>query len=636
MKVWRKLHLTEDQPLSKTRNLTIEFQSHGKVTRVPPGMSIFNAASWIGLPIDSTCGAKGTCGKCKVRILEGYKTVTTADRQTFTEADLENGWRLSCRTTVYQDVICLVPRLMGNPKAALMGYGRHVMLDPNVNKVFLTLSPPSLADQRSDFTRVRDALKAKGFEVSASLQVLQSLPDLLRTAEWQVTAVVVGQELEAIEAGDTTRRAFGIACDIGTTTLVGMLMDLNTGMPLAVKSTMNDQAIYGADVISRISHTMLSEKGLSQLTQQIVHTMNDLIDTLLQEASVKPNEVYEMVTVGNATMQHILLGLDPEAIGVSPFTPVVEDMVQAHANDIGLNILPQAQIHLLPSLGAYVGADLVGGLLATGLAQKEEISMLVDVGTNGEIILGSTARTVATAAPAGPAFEGAQIKDGMLASDGAIEAVTITRNEVRTKVIGDVPPLGLCGSGLVDVVAQLILSGLILPSGKLLNIEDARAQVSPELAQRIVTDDDGMRAFTLAWPEESGHQQAIVLTQRDIRELQFAKGSIAGGIQVVMRELGIDTEDLVEIYLAGSFGSYMNPQSARIIGLVPPIAIDRIKAVGNAAGEGAKIALLSFRERQVARSIPDIVEYHELSGREDFTDSFISVLEFPDVSVIGS
>ncbi|HMQ54382.1 MAG TPA: ASKHA domain-containing protein [Anaerolineae bacterium] len=619
-----------------TRKVTINFASHHKITRVPPGMTIFNAANWIGLPIDSTCGARGTCGKCKVRLLSGEVPVTAADRKTFSTPELADGWRLSCRAEVSQDLVCEVPRLLSNPKAALMGFNRHIVLDPNVHKVFLRLTPASLADQRSDGQRLQEALQEAGFEVSASLPVLRQLPKVLRRNNWDLTAVVVGDELVALEPDDSTDRSFGLAFDIGTTTVVGMLMNLSSGAPAAVRSVLNGQAIYGADVISRISHTMLTEDGLARLQAAILGSLNELIEQLLTEAAVLPGEVYEVVVAGNATMHHLFLGLDPEAIGVTPFVPVTAAPLRVHAGEVGLQILPTARIHLLPHLGAYVGADLVAGLLATGLAQKEGVRLLVDVGTNGEIILGSAARTVATAAPAGPAFEGASIKDGMRASEGAIEAVTLTPEGLELQVIGDGPPVGLCGSGLLDAVAQLRLSGLLLASGRFVKPEQAARLVGPALASRLISDESGSRAFVLAWPEESGHGRPVVLTQRDIRELQFAKGSIAGGIAVVMAELGVSEADLVEISLAGSFGNYINPQSARVIGLVPPLPVERIKAVGNAAGEGAKMALLSFRERQIAWSLPQIVEYHELSGRADFNESFVSVLQFPDLEALSS
>lgn len=602
---------------------------------MPPGISIFNAANWIGLPIDSTCGGLGTCGKCKVRILQGSNGVTAADRKVFDDLELSEGWRLSCRAVAHDDVVCEVPRLMGKPKAALMGFGRHVILDPNVHKVSLALEQPSLEDQRSDFQRIGDALADEGYEVKASVHTLRQLPKVLREGQWQVTAVVVGDEMISVEPGDTSSRSFGLAFDIGTTTVVGMLMNLNNGAPEAVLSSLNAQASFGADVITRISHAMMSEEGLAQLREKILATLNELIQQLTLEAEVAATEIYEVVVVGNATMLHLLLGLDPEAIGVTPFIPVTEDILLLRAQEAGLVILPQAQVHLLPHIGAYVGADLVGGLLATGLAQDKGVRLLVDVGTNGEIILGSSDRTVATAAPAGPAFEGAQIKDGMRASEGAIETVTIDSEGIKLQIIGDVSPTGICGSGLLDAVAQLRLTGLLLPSGRMVTSDEAHQLVSAEIADRIISEESGMLSFVLVWPDESVSGRPIVLSQRDIRELQFAKAAISSGIDVIMRELAVKQEDLIQIYLAGSFGNYITPQSARIIGLVPPVPVERIQAVGNAAGEGAKMALLSFREREVARSIPTIVEYHELSGRTDFNHSFISVLQFPDLEDLG-
>ncbi|MFW6098160.1 MAG: 2Fe-2S iron-sulfur cluster-binding protein, partial [Chloroflexota bacterium] len=283
-----------DTATANASKITIEFRSHDKVTRVPPGMSIFNAASWIGLPIDSTCGARGTCGKCKIRIVKGQSSITAADRHVFSEEELAQGWRLSCRAEAHDDVVCEVPRLMGNPKAALMGFGRHVILDPNVHKVTLQLAAPSLEDQRSDAARVRQALSAEGFDVTIPLSVLRRLPRVLRESNnWQVTAVVVGQELVSVEPGDTSGRNYGLAFDIGTTTVVGMLMDLNSGAPAAVHSTLNGQAVFGADVISRISHTMMNEEGLQELQDSILTSLNDLIASLLGEAGVAGDEVYE-------------------------------------------------------------------------------------------------------------------------------------------------------------------------------------------------------------------------------------------------------------------------------------------------------------------------------------------------------
>lgn len=615
--------------------ITIEFEPHDKVTRVPPGMTIFNAANWAGLAIDSTCGAKGTCGKCKVRVLSGHEPISAADRKVFTEDEIAAGWRLSCRAVAEHDIVCHVPRLMGNPKAALMGYGRHVILAPNVHKVYVELTRPSLDDQRSDITRLLAALADEGFEPAYGIDVLRRLPQTLRAAAWAATAVIVGGELVAIEPGDTRAKNYGLAFDIGTTTVVGTLIDLHRGVPLGVRSVLNGQASFGADVIARISHAMTGPSALAELTTKILASLNELTNGLLAEADVSAQHVYETVLAGNATMLHLLLGIDPQAIGVEPFIPAVEDALDLTAADVGLQIHPSGKVHCLPHLGAYVGADLVGGLLATGLAQGRGVRLLVDVGTNGEIILGSLERTLATAAPAGPAFEGAQIVCGMRASDGAIEGVVIDDHGITLQTIGDVPPIGICGSGLLDAVAQLRLYGLIDTSGRFVSVAEAQRRFHPAIAERLITHENGMRAFILVGEDETGNGQPVFLTQRDIRELQFAKGSIAGGIAVLMAELGVTTDDLVDIYLAGSFGSYINPQSARIIGLVPPVPVERISAVGNAAGEGAKMALLSFRERQSAWALVEMVEYLELSGRSEFNDSFISVLQFPELELLG-
>jgi len=595
------------------------------ITHAPEGTTVFNAANWAGLAIDSTCGGRGTCGKCKVRMLAGANSITDADRKYLTREELADGWRLSCRAPIHSESVAEVPRLMTSPKAALLGYGRHVAIDPNVAKVYVQLAEPTLEDQQPDLARVVAALDKEGYAVRADPAVWRALPKTLRSNDWQVTAVIVGDELIAIEGGDTTSRAYGLALDIGTTTVVGAVVDLNTGAVAAVQSTLNGQAPYGADVISRSSYTMMEPDGLATLQTRIVDTINTLFDRLLAASNVARENVYEAVVVGNATMLHLLLGIDPEPISVAPFIPAIEESITLPASEIGLRLHPQARLSTLPHLGAYVGADIVAGVLATGLAREkdEKVRLYIDVGTNGEIVLGSTRKTIATAAPAGPAFEGAQIKCGMRASDGAIEGVQVGA-DVHLQIIGAAPrPIGICGSGLVDAVAELVRVGLVDASGKLLRPEEARGNFSHALVNRLV-EVNGVRAFLLSAPEDN-----IVLTQPDIRALQFAKGAIAAGVDVLMQQLGVTAQDLHEVLLAGSFGSYINPASARTIGLVPWVPVERIVAVGNAAGEGAKIALLSFREREAAKRIPEFIEYVELSGRPEFNDIFTEALGFP-------
>ena len=605
------------------RKLEVTYQPFDRTTRVPPGTTIFSAAHWIGLPIDSTCGGRGTCGKCKVRVLEGASEVTTADHRLLRKEEVENGWRLSCQARIYEDLVCEVPQLLRVPKAATMGLSRLVIIDPNVRKVYVELAEPDLHDQRSDVKRLRDALSAEGHDMSAGVAVLRTLPKVLRDAAFKVTAVLAGEQLVAIEPGDTTGECFGVAFDVGTTTLVGTLMNLRTGMAAAVRSTLNGQAPFGADVISRISHAMNGPESVDELKAAVVSTMNGILEELYREARVGPERTYEAVVVGNVTMLHLLLGIDPTPISMMPFTPTFMDALSVPAGEVGLRIHPAGYVQTLPALGAYVGADIVSGVLATGIAREDKLRVFVDVGTNGEIVVGSSQRTLATAAPAGPAFEGSQIKCGMRATDGAIEGVQLS-DRVDLQVIGgDVPAIGLCGSGLVDAVAQLLNVGLLDHSGRMLAAADVP---NHPLASRLI-EVDGVRAFLLS--------EGVYLSQRDVRELQFAKGSIATGIKVLMDILGVDASDLDEIFLGGSFGSYLNPESAKIIGLVPPVDVDKIIAVGNSAGEGAKIALLSYRERQVAFELPSRIEYVELSGRSDFNDAFVSVLRFPDLALVS-
>jgi uncharacterized 2Fe-2S/4Fe-4S cluster protein (DUF4445 family) len=368
---------------------------------------------------------------------------------------------------------------------------------------------------------------------------------------------------------------------------------------------------------------MQGEEARAELREAILRTMNTILGQLYENAGVDRNRVYEMVVVGNATMLHLLLGVDATPISMMPFTPTFRDPLYLAAREVGLEIHPGGYIQTLPIIGAYVGADIVAGVVATGLAREDKLRVFVDVGTNGEIVLGSNKRVLCTAAPAGPAFEGSQIKCGMRAADGAIEGVTLT-DHVELQVIGgDITPRGICGSGLVDTVAQLLMVGLLDTSGKLKSREEA-----PEhpLSDRLISV-DGVRAFLLA--------ENIYLSQRDVRELQFGKGSIATGIKVLMDVLGVTAADLDEVLLGGSFGSYLNPESAKIIGLVPPVDVDRILSVGNTAGEGAKMSLLSFREREVAFELPAKIEYVELSGRSDFNDSFVSVLKFPELKEVA-
>jgi uncharacterized 2Fe-2S/4Fe-4S cluster protein (DUF4445 family) len=612
-------------PDDGAQRVRLRFLPDGNEVRVPSGTPIFDAASWNGIAIDSTCGGHGTCKKCKVRIVSGEVPVGTVDPRAFTTDELRNGWRLACRAGARGDLVVEVPPLQTRPKAALAGVGRHVILRPSVQKRHLVLDEPTLEDQRPDLQRVLDALD--DLEPYASLDLLQTLGGTLRKSQFDVTAIVCDQELIELEPSDTTARRFAIAFDLGTTTVVATLLDLESGQPVAVRSMLNRQQPYGADVITRISATMMDELALGALRDRAHETLATLTQEVLAEAAVDALEVYEITVCGNVTMMQLALGIDPEPLSMAPFVVATHEFPPVRAHDFGVQVHPRAPAFVFPSLGAYVGGDIVAGMLATGLTRDRRLRLFIDVGTNSEIALGSVDRVLATAAPAGPAFEAAQIRCGMRAAEGAIEGVKIDGGSLTLEVIGDVEAVGICGSGLVDAVAELVHCGLLDHSGRFIADDDAAVQL-PELATRLTKIGDE-RVFVLDWRGSQDQASSVFLSQRDVRELQFAKASIATGWNILLAELGVAADEIAQVLLAGSFGAYLTPLSAVRIGLVPTLALPRIVSAGNVAGEGAKIAALSLRERAEAESILREVEYVELSGRADFNDLFIDQLAFP-------
>ena len=603
------------------------FEPANRKVRVPPGVMLFDAASWNGIAIDSTCGGHGTCRKCKVQVIEGIAPITNLDTRAFTTEELRTGWRLACRVEVATDLRVEVPELVTRPKAATVGVGRKVILRPAVQKRYVELKEPTLSDQATDLDRLFSALD--DLELRVELPVLRSLGRTLRASDYKVTAVVVDDVLIAVEPGDTTQRIFGIAFDLGTTTVVATLLDLTSGMPVAVQSMLNKQQPFGADVITRISAIMMDPHALEKLSGLAHEALDELAQGVCQEGGVSPDEVYEVAIAGNATMTHIVLGIDPEPLGVAPFIMSTKLFPEILAEQVGVKVNEQARAVMFPAFGAYVGGDIVAGLLASGMDRDSRMRLFLDIGTNCEVVLGNSDRLVATAAPAGPAFEGAAIRCGMRAAPGAIEVVKMSPDQLELGVIGDVDAQGLCGSGLVDAVAELVQLELLDSTGRFV-ADDVARDLAPGLQGRL-TQLGQERVFVLHWRGDVGDvAQSIYLSQRDVRELQFAKASIATGWRILLEEIGLKVEDLQQVLLAGSFGSYLSPASAIRIGLVPALPVLRVVSAGNVAGEGAKMALLSMRERAGAMALLDEVEYVELSDRSDFNDRFIDQLAFPD------
>ena len=589
-------------------------------------MSAFDAASWNGIAIDSTCGGYGTCKKCRIKVTVGDSEPTKLDFRAFSADEIRAGWRLACMVRPGANIAIDVPPLTTRPKAATVGVGRQVILRPAVQKRYVELKSPTLHDQRTDIVRLLDEID--DFEATVSLAAMRHLPKALRESDFKVTAVFIEQELIEIEPGDTTSIRYAIAFDLGTTTVVATLLDLNTGAPVAVASMLNKQQPFGADVITRISTTMLDPEGLNKLRSLAQQTLSELTEEVIAEAGIDRKNIYEVALAGNATMTQIVLGIDPEPLGVAPFIMASAVYPNVRATELGLDIHPLAKALIMPSLGAYVGGDIIAGALASGMDRDKRLRLFIDVGTNCEIILGDGERILATAAPAGPAFEAASIKCGVRAAAGAIETVKVKDGQLVIGTIEDTPAIGICGSGLVDACAVLVELGLLDKSGRFVP-EDVAKTVAPQLSDRL-TMLEGERIFVLTWGKEIGNpSDAIFLSQRDVRELQFAKAAIATGWSLLVEEFGIQETDIQQVLLAGSFGSYLSPASAIKIGLVPKISVLRIISAGNVAGEGAKMVLLSAQERNGADALLEQIDYVELSDRADFNDKFVERLAFP-------
>ncbi|CAN5134732.1 ASKHA domain-containing protein [soil metagenome] len=616
------------EPHEGTGRVELAFSPSARTVRVPVGVTVFDAASWNGIAIDSTCGGHGTCKKCKVQVLGGSVPASPLDIRSFSSEQLADGWRLACLALASQDLAVEVPPLTTRPKAATVGVGRQVILRPALQKRYVELEEPTLSDQRTDLARLTDAID--DLQLTPDLHMLRRLPSVLRQADFKVTAVIVDEALIDIEAGDTTHLRYAVAFDLGTTTVVATLIDVSTGTPAAVDSMLNKQQPFGGDVITRISATMMDPAALPRLRSLAQQTLADLTVAVCQAASVDPRQVYEVALAGNATMTSLVLGIDPEPLGVAPFVMSTAVPPVVLAAELGLDVHPQARAFLFPALGAYVGGDIVAGMLASGMDRDKRTRLFVDVGTNCEIVLSNGDTIVATAAPAGPAFEGGAIRCGMRAAEGAIETVRIDADGegVVLEVIGGSEPLGLCGSGLVDVVSELVRHGLLDASGRLVPDEVAK-DIAPGLADRFGRIDQE-RVFVLHRPAPgTPPEETVYLSQRDVRELQFAKAAISTGWTLLLAELGLEERDVQQVLLAGSFGSYLSPAAAVRIGLVPKVPLLRIVSAGNVAGEGAKMSLLSVRERAGAGALLEEVTYVELSDRPEFNDRFVDLLAFP-------
>lgn len=612
------------------KRFRVVFQPGNRDAYIPGGVTLKEAMDMAGIPFDFPCGGRGKCGKCRIKIVEGAAPPTAAEKEHLEVGEIEEGIRLACLTVVERDLIIELPyEKIPEHKILMEAVGRGVKIDPHLIKSYIEVAPPSLDDQRSDWQRLRDALVKKDErykDFGVSLGVLRNLPRTLRAAEYRVTAVADERQVLGVEAGDTGEKLLGIAFDIGTTTIVGYLLDLRTGEELGVVSALNPQTRFGADVITRITFAGQEEDGLAKLQSAVVGMLDTLVGEAAERAGVRREDIYAVTVVGNTCMHHLFLGIDPRHLALSPYVPVVSEPLSLAAGELRININPAGRIFVLPNIAGFVGADTVAVLLATEMEWSDKIKLAIDIGTNGEIVLGSRERLVSCSAAAGPAFEGAQISSGMRGAAGAIDHVRFG-DDVEYSVIGGGKPKGICGSGLLDAVAGLIEIGIIDKRGRILASEQLAGTPAERFKGRIVLH-EGTNAFLLAGESATEHGRPIMITQRDVRELQLAKGAIATGIRVLMDRLGIGVEDIAEVLLAGAFGNYMDPHSACVIGLIPSELEERVKPVGNAAGTGSKLALLSRGEFRRAAAIAGFVEYVELGSYPTFSTLFANSMSF--------
>ncbi len=613
----------------KTKQYRVAIQPQGRHVFVLPGTTLLEAVAGSGVVLDTPCGGAGTCGKCRVRVTAGTAAPTGADIAAFTPGELAEGWRLACQLRVQSDLTVDIPSssmFADQHQILATAAAGKIEVAPAIRKRFLELAEPSMEDSTPDLLRLE---KAAG-SFKTDMRVLRQLPARLRGCGFKGTAVLADNFLIDFEPGNTAAQAYGAAFDLGTTTLVGALLDLNTGKQLAVVSRMNPQIRFGDDVLSRIRHASACPECLGDVHGAVTHEMSTMLETLCREAGVERRHVYEVAVAGNTAMQQMLCGIDSRALGEVPFVPSHARGLLFPARDIGFSIAPCGMVYVFPVIGGFVGGDTTAGILVTRLLEREGPVLMVDIGTNGEIVLAHEGRMWCASAAAGPAFEGARIACGMRAARGAIEKV-VFQDDVQLGVIGQAPPSGICGSGLIDLIAELLNVGIITPEGQICAPAELPAGLPKNLARRVRINGGGMAEFLVAARARGQAEEPVVLTQRDVREVQLGAGAIRAGIAIILKHAGIEADRLKAVLLAGGFGNFIRRNHAQRIGLLPQgIAHEKIVYVGNASLSGAQWALLSVAERKRAETLARQAQHIDLSRDPEFQMVFAESMIFPE------
>ncbi len=596
-------------------------------------LNLFQTAEKAGVQINGSCGGNGSCGKCKIQILQGSPGMITASEEALlSDLEKKQGYRLACCIIPHSDLTVFVPPVgrgvTGKKEIAVLP--EDFKVEKTVIKTVLHVEKASLEQPKSDLDQVLDALqktRENKREIPWTLpkDLIQKIPKVLQEEAGCVTLVTRNERIVDIEAGNTQNDCYGAAFDIGTTTVVGMLWDLEQGTLRAVSARANPQRVFGADVISRIQYSSVSSQNLREMQEKIIACFSEIFTEFEKQEGVRRSHIYEITVAGNTTMSHLFLGVSPDSLARAPFTPVFCSSVDTLAEALGLNCNPKANVHLLPNISGHVGSDMAAVLVASDLKEKKGCNLVIDIGTNGEILLAKDGKIVTCSTAAGPAFEGASISCGMRAAEGAIEKVMMQEGHLELSVIGEQEPVGICGSGLIDAIAQMLDCGILNEEGRILEQTAAESKgIRKELTDRLYDGEQG-RGFILHRKEGEGE---ILLTQKDIREVQLAKGAIFAGIKIVMGELGVKAEELDCVLLAGAFGNYIKRESALRIGLFPKIALEKVIGIGNAAGTGVSMALLSDTKRAYADHLAKEALHIELASHPDFQAEFFKAMYF--------
>lgn len=603
--------------INERMEVTVIYGDGKKVIKADKNSNLLDVLRKNNIFVNTPCGGNASCGKCKVLIVKGVKVPSKHDLEHLSDQEINKGIRLACTILVSSDLEILIENEPEKMDVITMGEEQYIDIDPMIIKKHLIIDKPSIEDQRDDYKRITDALCINDLVVNYDM--LPTITGLLRDANFNITATVYDSVLLHIEAGNTVHSSYGIAVDIGTTTIACYLVGLVNGKTIDVESSVNKQRAYGADVISRISFTIENEAGTKILKDLIINQINDMIRILCKRNSINSNNIYNMSVVGNTTMTHLLLGLPSKNISLAPFVPVLTTGVDFKAKEIGIEI--NGYVSIVPSIASYVGSDITAGILASGMMDSEEYSLLLDLGTNGEIALGNSRSIITCSTAAGPAFEGANIKCGIGGVNGAISEVNLSEKNIY-KTINDHKACGICGSGVLDIVSEFIKHKIIDKTGKMANEDE---MTESNLIKRLNSKDCN-KQFILE--ENTVNGESIVFTQKDIREVQLAKAAISAGIQLMVNELRINYSDIDKVYIGGGFGNFMSIESALVIGLIPNDLRGKIHSIGNCAGIGAKLYLLSKNNRKRIFDMTSKASYIELSNRKDFQDYYIDSMMF--------